>query len=264
MSRAAAPWWLGYRPLLFSCFDPCETYLAGASPQFRDATGVQLVDVDSSIELLLLGYGALREIGGEGLPSKKAWKGVLDHARGLMRGRVPTFDIRSATLRGDSRIESMKPFSYSRGSLDLMLLQELILDQQGRPESVDSIRVLSCLLSLMWLDTALEYLLAGDAFEGVEYALRAREILANAKPQMTQAELRRELARASVRKKLAQDPKQRMMRDAKALWQEHRTQFKSKASLARYIQDKLPDLESEANLVRRMGDWEEELGESGG
>jgi hypothetical protein len=259
MTRSHAPRWDDYQAVLFSNFDPCESYLTHVRPVIRDSAGRELVEVESSIELVLLGYAACREIGGDRLPSPDGWNELLAHATMSLRQRLPEFDIRSAVLKPDARVEFVGPDTYSKGSLEFLLLGEEI---ESRAQAGESAKPWRCLQCLMWIDAAVGAALDRDALEAIEYALRARESLMAAQPRTTRADIQRELARASAMEKLARDPKQQMMREAKGLWLENRARFKSKAALARFVQDKLPDLESEANLVRRFGEWEKEASEA--
>lgn len=256
MSARRTPWWEKYRPQLFSCIDLKASYLSGGRAELRGFGSETLIEVEDSIELLLLGYGALREIGGESLPTKRDWDALIFSVESDLVRRAPSFDIGEAVVKGDPRVEALQPFTYSKGSLDLMLLQEAVLraTAKQKPNS----KVMKCVLSLAWLDEAVAQLLHHDALTGVEYALRAREMLEEARPRLTRKELKTEYARESAQIKLDRDPKQQLMRTAKLLWREHRSRFPSKAKLAQFIQDELPGLESEANLVRRFGDWEKE------
>ncbi len=261
MSARRTAWWEAYRPCLFSRVDIKASYLSAARFELRGFQSDTLIRVEESVELLVLGYEALREIGGKGLPSEQRWDNLIAQVADRMIARARTFDIGEAVVRGDPRVDPLQPDTYSKGSLDIMLLQDEILHTSADGDPSPS--TLKCLLSLMWLDEAVEELLHGSALTGVEYALRGRGLLDEIRPRLSRKEARSEVARENAQKKLAQDPKQQMMRAAKVLWKEHRLRFPSKAKLAGFIQDELPGLESEANLVRRFGQWEKESSSDG-
>lgn len=255
MKANRAAWWEDYQPRLFSYFDPCSSFLTGATPRIRASDGSELIDVDESIELLLLGYGAVRQVGGKRLPSPAEWASVLASAAEAMRTHVPRFNIKAAVQRGDDRIESVKPFTYTVGSLEVMLLNDERVQNQLTGDSKLGSGAVSGLISLMWLDQGLQAI-KREPLMALDYVLRARHVLGESLLNESRVELRREIAVAAAKRKLANDPKQHMMQEAQLLWKQNRTRFKSRAKLARFIQEKLPDLESEANLVRRMGEWE--------
>jgi hypothetical protein len=255
MKGASADLWKGYVPKLFSEFDPCESFLRGATPRFRNATGKQLLDVDESIELLLLGHGALRQVGGKALPSPAQWLHLLEQVTGAMTEHLPVFDLRGAAMRDDPRRDLVKPFTYTNGTLEILLFNAVLQSLSSR--GIQS-TVTMGLLSLMWLDRTL-YALRREPLEALEYVLRARQLLGEALLLESRTEFKKERAKAAARAKLANDPKQRLMDQAKEMWAEHRRSGKSKAALARDILKKLPDLESTENLLQRFRDWEKEL-----
>jgi hypothetical protein len=245
---------------LIAQFDPVLSFLRNDQIEFVDAAG-KWVEVDDSQELLLLGFAAMREIGGgSALPSEDEWTKIEASTRRVISQASEHFNWDAYASRSGKRLERLSWRTTTDGSLQIMILHDQLLRVASESHlSGVPVSTLWCMLCLLWVDRCVYYLGDGDVVEAVHAALRAAGAFNEGLPQRTLADARRELASRAGKRRSELHPSHGRRQQAFEIWKARRADFAVKADLVRYIQDKVPDLINFDVVSRWTRQWEREF-----